>query len=94
MKLAALRDAIAGSKGPISELDLVRRLGIPRSELAAMLDALRASGQLGSQQRPARSTDACSSAGSCSMTCPGPDECSLVIDIGVTGFEIRSSLAR
>ncbi|MDJ0922970.1 MAG: FeoC-like transcriptional regulator [Acidimicrobiia bacterium] len=93
MRLAALLSAIEESKGPVTGIELALRLGVSPGEVAAMLDALRASGQLGPEPRPQQPTDTCSSAGSCSLSCPGPEECSLVIDLSVAGLEIRSSLA-
>ena len=94
MKLTALLSAIKESKGPVTGIDLANRLGISPGEVAAMLDALRASGQLGPELRPQQPIDGCSSAGSCSLSCPGPEDCSLVIDLSVTGLEIRSAAAR
>ena len=93
MKLTALLSAIEESSGPVTGIDLALRLGVSPGEVAMMLDALRASGQLGPEMQPAHPVDECGSAGSCSMTCPGPEDCSLIIDLSVTGLEIRSPLS-
>ncbi len=93
MRLTALLSAIEESPGPVTGIDLALRLGISPGEVAAMLDALRASGRLGPEPVSRHPVDSCASAGSCALTCPGPEECSLVIDLSVTGLEIRSSIA-
>ena len=87
MKLTRLLREIESSSGPVTGNELAGRLGVPPAEIAAMLDALRAAGKLGQEHR--ESMDHCLSSGACSMTCPGPDECSLVIDLNVSGLEIR-----
>ncbi len=89
MKLSALLQEIESSSGPVTGIELAGRMGVTTGEVKAMLDALRASGRIGLEVRDQRPMVDCSSAGSCSMTCPGPDECSLTIDISVTGLEIR-----
>ena len=89
MSLTALVGAIEESKGPITGIDLADRLGISPGRVVAMLDALRASGRLGPELQASQPADACSSAGSCSMSCPGPDGCSLVIDLSVTSLEVK-----
>jgi len=92
MSLATLLREIETSSGPVTGVELAARMGIPTGQVASMLDALRASGRLGPEVRPERSMegDSCSSAGSCSLSCPGPDECSLTVDLNVTGLQIRS----
>ncbi|MDJ0952114.1 MAG: hypothetical protein QNJ81_00415 [Acidimicrobiia bacterium] len=94
MRLAALLSAIEESKGPVTGIDLALRLGVSPREVAAMLDALRASGRLSPEMKPPQPIDECASAGACSMTCPGPEDCSLVIDLSVTSLEIRGLSAR
>jgi hypothetical protein len=89
MRLATLLNAIEESGGPVTGIDLAIRLGIGPGEVAAMLDALRASGRLAPEIADSEPMTSCGSAGSCSMTCPGPGECSLVIDLNVTGLEIQ-----
>ncbi|MCP4308433.1 MAG: hypothetical protein GY926_20185 [bacterium] len=89
MRLTSLLNAIEESSGPVTGIDLALRLGIAPGEVAAMLDALRASGHLAPEIAAPEPMSNCGSAGSCSMTCPGPGECSLVIDLNVTGLEIR-----
>ena len=89
MKLAALLTEIERSRGPVTGIDLAVRMGIAPGEVSAMLDALRASGRLGPEVREAEPMDSCGSAGACSMTCPGPGECALVIDLNVSGLQIR-----
>ena len=92
MRLTALLEEIERSSGPVTGIELATRLKISPGDVAGMLAALRASGRLGPEMR--RPMETCSSAGTCSMTCPGPDECSLVIDINVTGLEVRSPSPR
>ena len=89
MRLAALLTEIEQSRGPVTGIDLAVRMGISPGEVAAMIDALRASGRLGPEVRADAPMESCGAAGSCSMTCPGPDKCALVIDLDVTGLEIR-----
>lgn len=90
MKLATLVKEIEAARGPVTGIDLAIKLGVAPGEVAAMLDALRASGRLGAEIGEPTTSDSCGSAGACSMTCPGPGECSLVIDLSVSGLEIRS----
>ncbi len=94
MRLAALLNEIEQSSGLVLGVDLARRLGVPPAEVAAMLTALRASGRLGTEVAVAPAMGDCSSAGSCSMSCPGPGECSLVIDVSLTALEVRRSETR
>ena len=89
MRLAALLSEIARSSGPVTGIDLALRMGIAPGEVSAMLDALRASGRLAPEIREPESMESCGSAGACSLSCPGPGECSLAIDLNVTGLEIR-----
>ena len=89
MNLAALRNAIRESSGPVTGIELARRLDIAPGEVAAMLDALRASGQLSLDARQRAPLQECASSTSCSMSCPGPDDCALVIDISVTSLRIH-----
>ncbi len=91
MKLSTLLSEIEQSRGPITGIDLANRLGVGPAEVASMLVALRASGHIGPEIRTEPAPENCTSTGSCSMTCPGPDECSLVIDLNVTGLEIVNS---
>jgi len=89
MKLTTLLAEIERSCGPVMGIDLARRLGVSPVEVAAMLDALRASGRLAPEVPGVAATGGCSSAGVCSMSCPGPGECSLMIDLSVSGLEVR-----
>lgn len=89
MKLAELLAEIGDSSGPVTGIELAGRLGISTSEVSAMLIALRASGVLDTEPRPDSVPEDCSSSGSCSLSCPGPGKCSLVIDLNVTTLEIR-----
>jgi hypothetical protein len=91
MRLSTLLSEIEQSRGPITGIDLANRLGVRPAEVASMLVALRASGHLGPEIRTEPAPENCTSTGSCSMTCPGPDACSLVIDLNVTGLEIVNS---
>lgn len=89
MKLAALVREIEAAGGPVTGVELAQRLNTNPAEVGAMLVALRASGWLvpdGAAEPPAGD---CGSAGSCSLSCPGPDECGLVIDLHVATLEIR-----
>jgi hypothetical protein len=90
MRLHALVAALEGANGPVTGIELADRLGITTAEVAAMLVALRASGRLGPERRDPEPTTTCSSSGSCSMKCPGPDNCALTVDLSVTGLRIRS----
>jgi hypothetical protein len=89
MKLAALLSAVKESNGPVTGIDLALRLGISPGQVAAMLDALRAGGQLGSEPEP--DVETCSSAGSCTLACPGPGKCPLVIDLSLNSRYERVS---
>ncbi|MEA2000717.1 MAG: hypothetical protein U9N84_02330 [Actinomycetota bacterium] len=90
MKLATLVTEIEGSRGPVTGIELALRLGIQPAEIAAMLAALRASGRLGPEVRSEPAPADCSSAGACSLPCPGPGDCPLVIDVSVSGLEIKN----
>jgi hypothetical protein len=89
MKLAALLDEIARAGGPITGIELGQRLGVDPAEVGAMLAALRASGRLVPDGVAPPPSGDCSSAGSCSLSCPGPDKCGLVIDLHMASLEIR-----
>ena len=90
MRLTTLLQEIERSSGPVTGIELASRLGITTAEVASMLDALRAAGRLGADVAERPKMDGCSSSGSCSMTCPGPDECSLTVNLQVSGLQIRS----
>lgn len=89
MKLGTLVREIETSRGPVTGIELALRLGIQPAEVAAMLAALRASGRLGPEVRSEPAPSECSSAGACSLSCPGPGDCPLVIDVTVSGLEMR-----
>jgi len=89
MRLAALLSEIERSSGPVTGIDLALRMGIAPGDVSAMLDALRASGRLAPEIPGPEPMVSCGSAGACSLSCPGPGECSLAIDLNVTGLEIR-----
>jgi hypothetical protein len=89
MRLTSLLTEIERADGPITGIELADRLGVAPARVAAGLVALRASGRLGPEVRAEPVPDNCASSGTCSMTCPGPDRCSMVIDLKVTGLEIR-----
>ena len=89
MKLTALLAEIERSSGPVMGIDLARRLGVAPAEVAAMLSALKASGRLGPEVAPGPPATECASGSACSMSCPGPGECSLMIDLSLTGLEVR-----
>ena len=85
MKLSTLLTEITEASGPVTGIELADRLGVSPATVARMLAALRATGQIGPEPAPG----ACASAGACSISCPGPEQCSLAIDLSVTGFQIR-----
>lgn len=89
MRLTSLLQEIERSPGPVTGIELASRLGITTAEVAGMLDALRAAGRLGAEMAERPQLDSCASSGSCSMTCPGPDECSLTVNLQVSGLQIR-----
>ena len=89
MRLARLLSEIEATNGPITGLELADRLAVSPTEVAAMLVALRASGRLGPEVRTEPAAESCAAAGTCSMSCPGPDHCALTVDISLTGLEIR-----
>jgi len=93
MKLADLLTEIGESSGSVTGIQLADRLGVAPATISRMLVALRASGQIGPEVRTEPAPETCASSGSCSMSCPGPAECSLVMDLSVTGLEIRSTTA-
>ena len=89
MKLTQLLREIERSPGPVTGIELALRLGISPGEVARMLDALRAAGKLRPETPDRPRMDGCASTGSCSLNCPGPDECLLVIKLDVSGLQIR-----
>ncbi len=89
MRLTALLQEIERSPGPVTGIELASRLGITTAEVAGMLDALRAAGRLGAEMADRPRIDTCASSGSCSMSCPGPDKCSLTVNLQVSGLQIR-----
>ena len=90
MRLTTLLQEIERSPGPVTGIELASRLGITTTEVAGMLDALRAAGKLGAETAERPQMDGCSSSGSCSMTCSGPDKCSLTVNLQMSGLQIRS----
>ena len=89
MKLATLVRQIEAAGGPITCVELAQRLDTNPAEIGAMLVALRASGWLMPEGTAAPAPDECGSAGSCSLLCPGPAKCGLVIDLHVATLGIR-----
>lgn len=90
MRLSALLVELERAAGPVTGIELADRLGVSTVEVAAMLDALRASGRLAPEPRSPVS-GSCPSISACSMNCPGPEKCALTVDVNVTGLQIRSS---
>ena len=88
MKLAALLAIIEAGPGSMTEADIAERTGTSVPEVRAMLAALRAAGRIGPERSVSPGTDACASAGACTISCPGPNDCPLLIDIGAP-LEIR-----
>lgn len=91
MKLSTLLTEIENSSGPVTGIELSSQLGVAPATVARMLVALRAAGQIGPELRSEPAPDTCASRGSCSMSCPGPGDCALVVDLSVTGLEIRTA---
>ena len=89
MKLATLVREIEAAGGPVTGVELAQRLDTNPAEIGAMLIALRASGWLVPEGAATPPAGDCGSAGSCSLSCPGPDKCGLVIDLHVATLEIR-----
>ncbi len=89
MRLTTLLQEIERSPGPVTGIELAGRLGVTNAEIASMLDALRAAGMLGAEITDRPKMDTCASSGSCSMTCPGPDQCSLTVNLQVSGLKVR-----
>lgn len=88
--LTDLLRAIEEANGAVTGVELSARLGISPGEVAAMLDALRAADRLGTQpEQPYERADGCTAAGVCSMSCPGPADCPLTVDLSVAGLEIK-----
>ena len=90
MRLTTLLQEIERSKGPVTGIELALRLGLSPAEVATMLDALRAAGKLGAEMESRPEGGACASSGACSMTCPGPDECSLTVNLNVAELQVRT----
>jgi hypothetical protein len=88
MRLTQLITEIERSPGAVTIGDLAGRLGVTTATVTAGLAALRAAGRLGPQGGAEPGTHECASTGSCAVSCPGPDECPFVLDIGV-GLEVR-----
>jgi hypothetical protein len=84
MTLADLLAEIQRAPGPVTVADLAARLGATPSAVRSMLAALRASGRLAPGVKPGSAE--CPS--SCTVSCPGPQRCPFVIDLG-TGLEPR-----
>ena len=89
MKLANLLAEIDQAGGPVTGVELGRRLGVDPAEVRAMLAALRASGRLVPDGTTEAPPGDCGSAGSCALSCPGPDKCGLVIDLHMSALEVR-----
>jgi hypothetical protein len=94
MSLTALLAEIETSRVPLTGLELASRLGLAPAEVAAMLAALRAAGRLGPEIRPPSGPATCAAAGSCSLACPGPEECGLLVDIKVDSLTIRPAASQ
>ncbi|MEA1903118.1 MAG: hypothetical protein U9N56_06300, partial [Actinomycetota bacterium] len=69
MKLAVLLHEIEKSPGPVTGLDLAKRLDLTPAEVMAMISALRAAGKLTPEGPMAE--EHCPTAASCSLSCPG-----------------------
>ncbi len=72
---------------PLTPTELAGRMGVDRSEVNAMLGALRAHGRLAPEGSGEGPPDGCVAVGSCRSACPGPADCPLLIDIGLDGLE-------
>ncbi len=89
MMLARLLTEIETAGRPLTPTELAGRIGVDRSEVTAMLGALRAHGRLAPGESGEGPPDGCAAVGSCRSACPGPADCPLVIDIGLDGLEPR-----
>jgi len=88
MILAAVLAEIERAAGPITRVELARRLGVSADEVGAMLAALRAAGRL-RPESGADPTENCPSSAGCRGTCPGPERCPLVVDMGIGGLAVQ-----
>ena len=83
MSLAALLAAVEDPRGPRNAPDLARHLGIDVPSVLSMVDALRATGRLTGQTAEVAAD--CLEGASCGGgVCPGPSDCPLTLDLGVT----------
>ena len=89
MRLTTFLHEIEKSHGPVTGLELAQRLGLTPADVMAMIGALRAAGKL-TPDGPLVEQH-CATASSCALSCPGPDECSLSVQVSVPGLQIRSS---
>ncbi len=88
MSLAALLREIDESRSSVTVAELAARLETTPARVREMLAALRAAGRLGPDGGVEAGTDACATAGSCGVSCPGPADCPFTVDFGNT-LEIR-----
>ncbi len=87
--LARLLSEIETAGRPLTPAELAGRIGVDLAEISAMLGALRAHGQLAPEGFGQDPPDGCAASGSCRSACPGPADCPLVIDLGLSGLEPR-----
>lgn len=87
MTLGALLAEIGQAGRPLTPAELGRRLGVEPGRIDGMLGALRAQGRLVADHGTG-SADVCGGAGMCRGSCPGPANCALVADPGVTPLQL------
>jgi len=87
--LARLLTEIEAAGRPLTPAELAGRIGVDRAEVSAMLGALQAHGRLAPEGSGEGPPDGCAVSGSCRTACPGPIDCPLVIDLGLSGLERR-----
>ena len=80
--LDRLLDELRAAKGPISAVELARRLDVSPSALDGMVSVLVSTGRLAGDQIQS-DTFACSGL-ACGTTCVGIDECAFVVSVPTT----------
>jgi hypothetical protein len=88
MRIADLLREIDRSSGAATVADLAARLGATGAEIRSGLAALRAAGRLGPERGHVPGSAECAATGTCAMSCPGPNACPFVVDLGGS-LEIR-----
>lgn len=84
--LARLLDELDRVDAPVTAIELAMRLGTTSDEVKGMITSLRSAGRLGPP--PDEPRNECASAGGCTLSCPGPARCGLVVDPAIR-LEVR-----